>query len=324
MGGLAKEYLGGFLTLTGAEDRKDGDVSDEPLADPHLDWLNQEKAKKVFNLGSCSVGVSREHVIVRGKVGTEWGKEQIFDRNKVEPSVTVRSRSSQYILYIGIGFYILGFMTLFVIDGLRETDQLYLFGLSLFILLLPIVLYVLIPIKPFLVGSAAFYLVIFSLPQGEQLQIIFTVVEDMLGSGYVESFFIGAGMLPIVMHIIVSQTLVRYDFWLKEGDRTFHTQVSGRAAHAAANYIRNWSPPERRFSPERFMWSDFQMFFLRLSKARTKSCSYCGETTLVECNRCHTPICKDHFEIFRGYKVCLDCYVERKGNLGELRRRMNR
>jgi hypothetical protein len=51
---------------------------------------------------------------------------------------------------------------------------------------------------------------------------------------------------------------------------------------------------------------------------------YCGEETLVECNRCHTPVCNDHFEIFRGYKVCLDCYVERRGNLGELRRRMNR
>jgi hypothetical protein len=292
--------------------------------DPYLEWLNQEKARKIFNLGNYSMEVSEDRVVVRGKVGKEWGKERVFDRENVDTSIEPRSRKSQYILYVGFCFYVLGFMTLFVIDGMTVSDQLYLFGFSLFVLLLPILLYAALPMKPFLIGSAIFYLVLFSLSGGGQMETMFQIVEDMLGEGYVEAFFIGASFLPIIMHIIVRQTLVRYDFWLKEGDRTFHSVVSGRVAPIAVNYIRNWTPPRGRFSIGKFMWSDFQLFFLRLGKARTKSCFYCGERTLVECNRCHRPMCTDHFEIFRGYKVCLDCFVERRGKLGDLRRRMNR
>jgi hypothetical protein len=297
---------------------------EEPSPDPHLEWLDRQKARKVFNLGNYSLVVSENRVVVRGKVGRDWGKERVFDRNEVDASIEPRSRKSQYILFVGFGFYVLGFITLFVVDGLRVPEQLYLFAISLFVLLFPILLYATIPMKSFLFGSAVFYLVLFSVPVEGQLGIMFQIVEDMLGEGYVEAFFIGASFLPIIMHVIVRQTLVRYDFWLKEGGETFHSVVSGRAAPVALNYIRNWTPPSGRFSVGKFMWSDFQLFFLRLSKARMKSCNYCGEKTLVECNRCHLPICNDHFEIFRGYKVCLDCYVERKGNMGDLRRRMNR
>jgi len=307
-------------------DRVDGEggrESNGPM-DEHLAWLNEEKARKVFNLGRFSLSVSRDRVVVRGKVGEEWGREQVFDRGSVETSVTPVSRSSQHVLYAGFAFYLLGYLTLFVVDGLRTPQQLYVFGISLLILLLPLIFYITITLKPFLVFSAAFYLVLFSLPVEGQLGVVFQVVEDMVGAGYVESFFVGASMLPIIMHVIVKQTLVRYDFWLVEENKKFHTRVAGRVAPVAESYIRNWSPPGRRFSPGRFMWFDFQHFFLRLSKNREKSCLYCGRRTLVECNRCHTPVCNDHFEVFRGYKVCLDCWVDTRGNLGELRRRMNR
>ncbi|MBU7003929.1 MAG: hypothetical protein HXS50_00075, partial [Theionarchaea archaeon] len=254
------------------DDSETGVEGEGPSKDPYLEWLNREKARKIFNLGDYSMEVSEDRVVVRGKVGREWGKERVFDRESVDTSIEPRSRKSQYILYVGFGFYILGFMTLFVADGMMVPDQLNLFAFSLFVLLLPILLYAALPMKPFLIGSALFYLVLFSLPAGGQLGTMFQIVEEMLGEGYVEAFFVGASFLPIIMHIIVRQTLVRYDFWLKEGDRTFHSLVSGRVAPIAMNYIRNWTPPRGRFSVGKFMWSDFQLFFLRLGKARMKSC----------------------------------------------------
>jgi hypothetical protein len=297
--------------------------------DSHLEWLDQAKARKVFNLGAYSLDVSREQVVVKGKIGREWGEKQYFERDSVEASAEIKSRSSVNILYVGLGFYILGYLTLFVVDGIPSTDQTYILVQALGILLLPMILYVLLPLKLFVLGTVIFYLLLFSLPEAGYRLTIFKVAEDMLptgspGESYVEAFFVAVSLMPILIHKMVSQTLVRYDFWLKEGKRTFHTVVSGRVAPVAVNYIRNWTPPRGRFSIGKFMWSDFHLFFLRLSKARMKSCFYCGERTLVECNRCHLPVCTDHFEVFRGYKVCLDCYVERKGSAREFRRRVNR
>ncbi len=295
----------------------DGNEVEENSGAEHSD---REMPRKTFNLGDYDVDVTPDKVVIRGKTGGEWGKERFLTRPGVEASISVESKAHLKVLYLAYPLYAFAFIMLFVIDGIMLTEQIAIFGVALALLLTPLLLYALLPRVAFMISLAVFFVVVFSFRQASHLRTVLEVVEGVAGAGYVESFIMGASLLPILLHFVVSQTMIKYRLRLKKESELFEVLTWSRSAPALVDYIR-FGQRERGFSLKRFLWFDFPMIFLRLSKDRMKTCSYCDERTFVECNRCHAPVCSSHFRVLRGYKVCLDCSAQRRDRVRESIRR---
>jgi len=285
--------------------RIEGDVPD-----------NGEASTVVFNLGNHDVKVGDEDILVLGKTSGSWGKEVVLNRRTATAQLEVASARPLYLVYASYLLYTLGFLLIFVEDGISASTQIALFAIAALILLLPLLLYFALPLKLFVAMVAIFYILVFTLPGFSQLEMMMEMIKEVVGEGYVESFVMGAGMLPILLYVMVSQTIVEYRLRIRDGDQSFELASRGLPAKRLVDYLergqlpRDWTDAFRRLLEFRV-----PLFFLRLSHHRMKRCQYCGKNTLMECTRCHAPICSDHAGILRGYKVCLDCYKEGRGRL---------
>jgi len=283
------------------------------------------RPEKSFNMGDYTVRVTDDEVEVRSKKGKEWGQTTVFRRASVKASYLPASRKPLIALWAAYPFYALGFMTVFVVDGIRQSDQAAVLGIALSLLLVPLLLHLLLPTTIFIAGCAVLFLAVFSAPEVGQLGILFQAAQEAVGKGYVEAFIMGASLFPIALHAMIRQTIVKYRLVLEEGPRRFETTAYGSSKSALLRCIRE-GPPERQagFSLRRLIEFRLPFFFMRLSKERMKSCQYCGEKTLLECTRCRTPICGSHYGTLHGYKVCPDCLAQRRGKTREGLRWMNR
>lgn len=277
---------------------------------------NGEASTVVFNLGNHDVRVGDEEIAVLGKTSRSWGKEVTLDRRTTAVQLEVASARPLYLVYASYLLYTLGFLLIFVEDGISTSTQITLFAIAGVILLLPLLLYFGLPLKLFVAIMVPFYILIFAVPGFSQLEMMMEMVKEVVGEGYVEGFIMGAGMLPILLYVMVSQTIVEYRLRIRDGNRSVELTSRGLPAKRLVNYLergqlpRDWTDAFRRLLEFRV-----PLFFLRLSHQRMKRCQYCGKNTLIECTRCHAPICSDHAGILRGYKVCLDCHKEGRGRL---------
>jgi len=290
-----------------------------------LDRLERQVSEKTFNMGDYAVRITEGQVEVRSKKGKEWGQAVLFQRASVKASFTPVSRKPLIVLWVGYLFYALGFLTLFVVDGIPQSDQVAVLGIALSLLLVPLLLYIFLPTTIFVAGCAVFFVAIFSAPELGYMGTLFQAAQEAIGGGYVEAFIIGASLFPIVLHVMVGQTIVKYRLLLEEGPNRFEGMAYGSSRSALLRHIAE-GPPEmgQGFSLRRLFEFRLPFFFMRLSRGRMKSCQYCGEKTLLECTRCRAPICSSHYGTLQGYKVCLDCLAQRRGKTREGLRWMNR
>jgi len=290
-----------------------------------VDRLERQRSEKTFNMGDYDVRVTEDEVEVRSKKGKEWGQTVLFKRASVKASFSPVSRKPLIALWVGYLFYALGFMTIFVVDGIPQSDQIAVLALALSLLLVPLLMFIFLPTTIFVAGCAVFFLAVFSAPESGHLGTIFQAAQDAVGKDYVEAFIIGAALLPIVVHMMVIQTIVKYRLSLEEGSNRFEAMAYGSARSSLLRYIRE-GPPEigQGLSLRGLFEFKLPFFFMKLSKGRMKSCQYCGEKTLLECTRCRAPICGSHYGTLHGYKVCLDCLADRRGKTREGLRWMNR
>jgi hypothetical protein len=171
----------------------------------------------------------------------------------------------------------------------------------------PLAFDVLLSTRQFLILTAIFYVAVFSAAGYEPLATAFKAVEQSVGKGYVEAFIIFASILPLLMRRMISQMMISYRLKLEEGSSRFEVLTDNPGAVELVNYLRE-GPAKRSFYK-------FPMFFLTLSRKKMKPCFYCSTPTLTECKRCNRPTCADHTGMLRGFKVCLDCFVERRGKI---------
>ena len=228
---------------------------------------------KTFNLGNHDVKVTENRVVVSGKTSQSWGKDVAFQRSKTEAHLEVVSKKPLLMVYISYLFYALGFLLIFVEDGVSVPTQMRLFVIAIVLLLTPLAMYFILPLKPFILGAAIFYVVIFSFSGFEYLEMAFEIVEDVVGAGYVESFIMGAAMLPILLHLMVSQTMITYRLRLQDEDTSFEVISRGSPAKRLVDYMKrdylekSWPDVLRRLFEFRI-----PLFFLRLSSERMKRC----------------------------------------------------
>ncbi len=275
--------------------------------DEHLEWLERERSKRTFNLGDFNVRVTPDLITIKGKDPASWGKDLVLDPAKTQASIATESRTPLYIFYLVYAVYAYGFLMFFVTSGISAVTQVSIFALALFVMFMPLIFELLLPTKPFLIATAAFFVVLFSLSETQPLAIAFEAVEKSVGKGNVEAFVIFAAILPILLRRMISQTMIRYRLRLDDGSSRFEALTENPAAVALVDYLNHGAPRRRFFR--------FPLFFLNLSRKRMKPCFYCRRLTVEECNRCHRPICEDHFEMLHGYKVCADCFIERRGKI---------
>ncbi len=273
----------------------------------HLEWLEEQRRKKRFNLGDYDALVTREEVIISGKTPEHRQDEKRFDRSEIDAEIQTVSRTPVYIFYLVYALYAYGFLMFFITTGIDPVVQLSIFGMALVLLFTPLVLELFLPTKGFLIATAVFFVLVFSLPKISFLSVAFKAVESAVGKGHVEEFIIFASLLPILLRRMISQMMVSYRLELKQGDERFGLLTESPSAVSLVDYL------EEGYRSRSFF--RIPSFFLSLSKKRMKSCDYCGEKTLVECHRCNKPICDEHTEMLRGYKVCLDCYIDRRGKI---------
>ena len=139
------------------------------------------------------------------------------------------------------------------------------------------------------------------------LKASFSAVQQAVGKGHVEEFIIFASLFPLALRRMVSQMMVSYRVRIDDGSSKFETVTESSTAISLKDHVETGPRHRQLFK--------LPAFLLRLGRKSMKHCEYCGRLTMDECHRCHRPICPDHTEILRGYKVCLDCYVERRGKI---------
>jgi len=273
----------------------------------HLDWLESQRRRKRFNLGDYDVQVAGDEVIVSGKTSDSWQREKVLERSEVEAEISTESRTPVFIFYLVYAMYAVGFLMFFVSSGITPYTQLVVFAIALVILFTPLVLESMLPTKFFLAAAAVFFILVFSLPGLEYLSVAFKSVESAVGKGHVEEFLIFASIFPILLRRMIGQMMVSYRLKLEQGGEKFEVVTESPSAVSLVEYLKDG------YSHRSF----FKMpsFFLNLSRKRMKSCHYCGEKTLTECHRCNRPVCDEHTELLRGFKVCLDCYIDRRGKI---------
>jgi hypothetical protein len=277
---------------------------------------SDESSRVTFNLDKHDVEVGEDRIVVRGKTSDSWGKEVVLDRSTATAETETESARPLYLVYATFAIYTFGFLLIFVQDGIAVSTQMVLFGIAALLILLPLSLYFALPLKLFAVAAVVFYVLTFSFSGLGQLETILSIVEDLVGEDYLEAFIMGAGMLPVLLHVMVSQTIVTRRLRIADQGRAVELTSAGRSAERLVEYLERGSlPGDWADAFRRLLEFRVPLFFLRLSRQRMKRCQYCGKDTLIECTRCHRPICSEHAELLRGYKVCVDCYKDRHGKL---------
>jgi len=277
------------------------------VEDKHLEWLDKERKKRTFNLGDFNIRVAPDVITVQGKDPATWGRDLLLNPSRTRASITTESRTPLYIFYLVYAVYAYGFLMFFVTTGISILTQVSIFALALFLMFMPLIFELSLPTKPFLIATAAFFVVMFSLSDAQPFKIAFEAVEKSVGKGNVEAFTIFASILPILLRRMIGQMMIRYRLKLEDGPSKLEITTENPSAVALVDYLDHGP------APRRFLRLPF--FFLTLSRKKMKTCFYCRKLTLDECNRCHRPICESHFEMLHGYKVCADCFIERRGKI---------
>lgn len=273
----------------------------------HLEWLDKERRKRTFNLGDFNVKVTPDLITVQGKDPATWGKDLCLSPSRTRASIATESRTPLYIFYLVYAVYAYGFLMFFVTTGISVLTQVSIFAIALFLMFMPLIFELSLPTKPFLIATGAFFVVIFSLSEAQPFTTAFEAVEKSVGKGNVEAFMIFASILPILLRRMIGQMMIRYRLKLDDGSSKLEITTENPSAVALVDYLDHGP------TPRRFLRLPF--FFFTLSRKKMKICFYCRNLTLDECNRCHRPICESHFEMLHGYKVCADCFIERRGKI---------
>ncbi len=273
----------------------------------HLRWLESERSKRTFNFGDYNARVTPDQIRIWGKISSEYGDDVILDRSRTRTSISTVSRTPLFMFYVIYPVYAFGFLMFFIAQDIAVETQISIFALAIFMMFTPLVLDKLLPTNYFLIATAVFYVGIFSLSKTEPLTTAFKAVEESVSEGYVETFIIFASLLPLLIRRMIGQMMIGYRLKLDDGSRSFQIETESAAAPAMVEYLRKGYVPGR---PLRL-----PAFLMALSRRRMKSCQYCGESTTLECHRCYRPMCSAHSGMLRGYKVCLDCFVERRGKI---------
>ena len=273
----------------------------------HLKWLEKERAKRTFNIGDYNIKATPDEIRIKGKTPDSWGQEVVLDRSKTKAEILTESRTPMFIFYLVYAAYAFGFLMFFLTTGISVATQIAVLGVALFLMFTPLLLELLLPTHLFLISTGVFFVVVFSLSGISLLSTTFKAVESSVGKGYVELFIIFASIFPLLLRRMVGQMLINYRLRLEEGSKKFEILSSSPSAPALVNYMKHGHIPRR--------FLKLPLYFFTLSRKRMKSCVYCGKATLDECKRCHRPICDTHIELLRGYKVCLDCFIDRRGKI---------
>lgn len=281
-------------------------------ADEHLEWLELQRSRRTFNIGDYNVKATPSSIIVKGKTPESWGRDIEMDRSRAKVSISTQSRTPMFIFYLIYVAYAFGFLMFFLTTGITMATQISIFALALFLMFTPLAFDVLVSTRRFLILTAVFYVAVFSLSGYEPLHTAFKAVELSAGKGYVETFIIFASIFPLILRRMIAQMMISYRLKLEEGSSRFEVLTDSPGAVDLVNYLRE--------GPARKSFYKFPLFFLTLSRRKMKPCFYCSTPTLTECKRCNRPTCAEHTSMLRGYKVCLDCFVERRGKIRHNRR----
>jgi len=139
--------------------------------------------------------------------------------------------------------------------------------------------------------------------------IVFIKLEKIYGRGWTPLFFSALAISLIAIPRVLSMTMRTYSMTLKQGDRRTELYWANPEGGALADVLRRRSAPESRI---RRTISGY-LSIGKLAGSRQKRCHYCRSKTMTECIRCHKPICPTHTAKLKGYKVCLECFVQRRG-----------
>lgn len=273
----------------------------------HLKWLEAERSKRTFNVGDYNIRATPEFVTIQGKTSETYGEDIRLDRQRTQATIDTESRTPLFVFYLVYLAYAVGFLMFFVTTGISVATQASIFGVALALMFTPLIFEVALPTVRFLILTAVFYVCVFSLSGMAPLATAFKAVENAVGEGYVEAFIIFASLFPILLKGMISQMMISYRLRLSEGTEKFEVLTSSPGAPALVEYLRQ-GPAKRHFHKMPF-------FLMRLSRRRMKPCFYCSEPTLSECKRCNRPMCPEHSGMLRGYRVCLDCFIDRRGKI---------
>lgn len=139
--------------------------------------------------------------------------------------------------------------------------------------------------------------------------LVFLKIEDLYGSGWAPFFYSLLAISLIAAGKTLSQTMRAYSVTFQQGDEKVTLRWANPEGAALASHIKG------RTSIEAHIWRRLYRFLGlgRLAGSRQKRCFYCQDRTLTECLRCFKPICSRHTAKLRGYKVCLECFIQRRG-----------
>jgi len=139
--------------------------------------------------------------------------------------------------------------------------------------------------------------------------LVFVKIEDLYGFGWAPFFYSALALSLIAVGRVLSGTLRAYSVTFQQGDEKVGLRWANPEGAALAGHLK------RRTSIEAHIWRRLCRFLAvgRLAGSRQKQCCYCQTRTLTECLRCFRPICSRHTAKLKGYKVCLECFVERRG-----------
>ncbi len=139
--------------------------------------------------------------------------------------------------------------------------------------------------------------------------LVFVKVEDLYGFGWAPFFYSLLAISLIAAGRMLSQTMRAHYIAFQQGDEKVALRWANPEGAALASHIKG------RTSIEAHIWRRLYRFMGlgRLAGSRQKPCYYCQDRTLTECLRCFKPICSRHTAKLRGYKVCLECFIQRRG-----------
>jgi len=139
--------------------------------------------------------------------------------------------------------------------------------------------------------------------------LVFLKIEDLYGNGWAPFFYSALAISLIAAGKMLSQTMRAYSVTFQQGDEKVSLRWANPEGAALASHLKG------RTSIEAHIWRHLYRFLAlgRLAGSRQKQCYYCQNRTLTECLRCFKPICSRHTAKLKGYKVCLECFIERRG-----------
>jgi len=125
--------------------------------------------------------------------------------------------------------------------------------------------------------------------------------------------------------------------WLQEHDIPFNyinenpNQPDDSSDKIMAD--RYWDNKQPSWRGLQYAYEELRRYLRRINEARrlarrpTSHCKHCGNSTQIECDQCHEPVCKSHrafydTEIYGEEKWCFDCCAKAGLKVGEGLKRM--